>query len=250
MRSHTRRVVQIDALAEGVVRHVDQAIVCIDVLLSTTTAVTSVAQDRRTLMATTAAEASASARGLTNPILAAEPGLPGAEGFDPEAGPAGLEGRQEMARPLVLATPAAHLLFKARRASAVYVACLRNMTATVDMLARQHERVALVGAGHGSDVRYEDQVAAAWMGRRLLEAGVEPADYQTARAIDRSARAGLSLLGLGRGAEYLRRTGRERDLEFTLSHVDDLEVSCRFQGGEVRAVWPHPLRVAGGLAAS
>lgn len=246
MRSQSRRVVQIDALADGVVRHVDQAIVCIDVLLSTTTAVTAVAQERRTLMTATAAEASACARGLTNPILAAEPGLPGAEGFDPEAGPAGLEGRRDVARPLVLATPAAHIVFNARRASAVYVACLRNMTATVDMLALRHDRVALVGAGHGSDVRYEDQVAAAWIGRRLLDAGFEPADYQTAREIDRGASAGLSLLALGRGAEYLRRTGRERDLEFTLTHVDDLEVSCRFQAGEVRAVWPTAVRVAAG----
>jgi phosphosulfolactate phosphohydrolase-like enzyme len=246
MRSHARQVVQIDALAEGVARHGDQAIICIDVLLSTTTLATSVAQGRRTLVATTAAEARVCARGLTNPILAAEPGLLGAEGFDPETGPAGLEGRRDVARPLVLATPAGRLLFNAQRASAVYVSCLRNMTATADLLSGLHERVVCVGAGHGCEVRYEDQMAAAWIGHLLVDRGFEPADHQTAREIDRWSKAGLSLVALGRGAAYLRRTGHERDLEFTLSRVDDLKMACRFQAGEIHVAWPSRLQEAVG----
>ncbi|HWW94511.1 MAG TPA: 2-phosphosulfolactate phosphatase [Vicinamibacteria bacterium] len=246
MRSHARQVVQIDALAGGVARHVDQAIICIDVLLSTTTLATAAAQGRRTLVTTTAAEARVCARGLTHSILAAEPGLPGAEGFDPETGPASLEARRDVARPLVLATPAGHLLFNARRASAVYVSCLRNMSATADLLSGLHERVVCVGAGHGSDVRCEDQIAAAWLGRLLLERGFEPADHQTAREIDRWSNAPLSLVTLGRGAAHLRQTGRERDLEFTLSHVDDLKMACRFQAGEIHVAWPSPLREAVG----
>jgi phosphosulfolactate phosphohydrolase-like enzyme len=246
MRSHARQVVQIDALAGGVARHVDQAIICIDVLLSTTTLATAAAQGRRTLVTTTAAEARVCARGLTHSILAAEPGLPGAEGFDPETGPASLEARRDVARPLVLATPAGQLLFNARRASAVYVSCLRNMSATADLLSSLHERVVCVGAGHGSDVRCEDQIAAAWLGRLLLERGFEPADHQTAREIDRWSNAPLSLVALGRGAAHLRQTGRERDLEFTLSRVDDLKMACRFQAGEIHVAWPSPLREAVG----
>jgi phosphosulfolactate phosphohydrolase-like enzyme len=236
MASQSRRVVQIDALAESVSRHVDGAIVCIDVFLSTTTVTTSIGQGRRTLVAATAAGARAYARGLTNPILAGEPGLLGTDGFDQEAGPADLEERQDVARPLVLAAPAAELLHNARGASAVYVACLRNMSATAELLARTHERVILVGAGHGSDVRYEDQIAAAWIGHRLVKLGFEPVDHLTAREIDRWSSADVSLVALSRGAEYLRRAGRARDLEFALTHVDDMEISCRFQGGEMRGV--------------
>jgi phosphosulfolactate phosphohydrolase-like enzyme len=120
------------------------------------------------------------------------------------------------------------------------------MTATADLLSGLHERVVCVGAGHGSEVRYEDQIAAAWIGRRLVDRGFEPADHQTAREIDRWSNAGLSVVALGRGAAYLRRIGRERDLEFTLNRVDDLRMACRFQAGEIHVAWPSPLQVAVG----
>ncbi len=239
-----RRQVHIDALAESVYRHPDHAIVCIDVLLSSTTVVTAVAQGRRTLLATTVDEARTCARGLTDALVLGDPGLPAADGFEARGGPAALESRRDISRPLVLVSPAAQIAYNAHSAPAVYVACLRNMSATAEVLAERHDRVALVGAGHGSEVRYEDQIVAALIARKLIERGFEPDGLQTAREIERWGRADLSVLGLGRGAEHLRRLGRGEDLEFVMSRVDDLAVTCRFQAGEMREVWLSPLRSA------
>ena len=36
----------------------------------------------------------------------------------------------------------------------------------------------------------------------------------------------LDVVGNGKSAEYLRTSGQEADLEFVLTHVDDLEISC------------------------
>lgn len=244
MSTRARRHVHIDALAESVYRHPDHAIVCIDVLLSSTTLVTSVAQGRRTLLATTADDARTRARTLNDALVLGDPGLPAFEGLDARSGPAALESRRDISRPLVLVSPDAQIAFNAQSASAVYVACLRNMSATAELLAERHDRVALVGAGHGGEVRYEDQIVAAWIARKLIERGYEPEGMQTAREIERWGRADLSVVGLGRGAEHLRRLGRKEDLEFVLSRVDDLDVACRFQAGEMREAWLSPIRSA------
>jgi phosphosulfolactate phosphohydrolase-like enzyme len=237
-----KRQVHIDALAESVFRHPDHAIVCIDVLLASTTVVTAVAQGRRTLLAATPDEARRRARSLTNALVVGDPGTPPSEGVDPMSGPAAIEGRRDVARPLVLVSPSAQLAYNAHQAPAVYVACLRNMSATAELLAQRHDRVALVGAGHGTEVRSEDQIVAAWIARMLIERGYEPDGLQTAREIDRWGRADLSVVALGRGAEHLRRLGRKEDLDFVLSRIDDLDVTCSFQGGEMRETWLAPVR--------
>jgi phosphosulfolactate phosphohydrolase-like enzyme len=231
MATRARQTVLIDALPDSVYRHLDCAIVCIDVLLSTTTAVTSVAQGRRTLFASSVADGRRRARDLSDPVLAGEPGFAAAD-FDSRSGPSALEGRVDVGRPLVLVSPAAQLLYNAEEAAAVYVACLRNMSATADLLAERYERVALLGAGFGGESRCEDQMVAAWIAGKLVDRGFETADPQTARELERWSRTDVSVAALGRGAEYLRRVGREEDLRFVLSRVDDLDLTCRFRSGE------------------
>jgi phosphosulfolactate phosphohydrolase-like enzyme len=142
----------------------------------------------------------------------------------------------------VVISPAAQVLYNAQAAPAVYVACLRNMSATAELLAQRHDRVTLVGAGFGGQVRYEDQMVAAWIACKLIEKGFEPAGLPTVREVERWARVDLSVAALGRGAEHLRRLGRGRELDFVLSRVDDLQVVCRFHAGEMREVWPSPMR--------
>lgn len=239
--ARARREVQIDSLADSVYRHIDRAIVCIDVLLSSTTVVTALAQGRRTMLASTVEEARARARGLNQPIIVTEPGLPGGEGPDFRSGPMALECREERGD-VVVVSPAAQIVYNAQAAPAVYVACLRNMSATAELLARRHERVTLVGAGHGGEVRYEDQMVAAWIACKLLEKGFESAGLHTAREVERWSRVELSVAALGRGAEHLRRLGRGDELDFVLSRVDDLELACQFHGGEMREVWLSPIR--------
>jgi phosphosulfolactate phosphohydrolase-like enzyme len=144
-------------------------------------------------------------------------------------------------RPLLLLSPVAGFLATTGGAPASYVACLRNMTATVDAIAKEHARVVLVAAGHEGRSRCEDQMVAGWMAARLVERGYTPGGLQTARHIERWSRADLSVLGLGRGADHLRRLGRDADLDFVLHSVDDLQAACRYYRDEVRATWPAPL---------
>jgi phosphosulfolactate phosphohydrolase-like enzyme len=250
MGPRERREVVIDALAGGVYRHLDSAIVCIDVLLSTSTLVTAVAGGRRAVPVASLESGHSRVSGLRDAVLSNESDAPipvlGTGGL----GPAALEGRGDR-RPLVLVSSAAELIENAAGAKGVYIACLRNLSATVDALAAMHSRIALVGAGHGSDTRCEDQLAAAWMARQLVAMGYEPAGHQTVREMERWSHADLSVVRLGRGAEHWRRQGHAEDVDFVLDRVDDLDLVCVYDEGEVRAAtfpaspsWITPARVA------
>jgi phosphosulfolactate phosphohydrolase-like enzyme len=230
-----RRRVQLDALAESAHRHLDGAIICVDVLLCSTTAVTSVAQGRRTLIVASAEEAYEAAGFLRNPVLADE--MPGRTllGFEAEAGPAVLDKRRDIGRPLVLTSPTAHLLANARGADGVYLACLRNAAATAAYVALHHERVTVIGAGHGPDTRCEDQIVATMIAQDLIRRGFEAEGLGTMRELSRWRHADVSAARLGRGAELLNRIGQREDVEFALGRRDDLDQVCEYQDGEVFA---------------
>jgi hypothetical protein len=121
---------------------------------------------------------------------------------------------------------------------AVYVACLRNLGATVVELDRSARRVAIVAAGHGGDARFEDEMVAAWMAGRLRAEGFVPEDRTTAVAIERWSRGSVGLIGLGRSAESLRASGRQADVDFVLSHVEDVESAARVCDGPLRVAAP------------
>lgn len=253
MGPRVRREVVIDALAQGVHRHLESAVVCIDVFLSTSTLVTAVARGRRAVATTNLEAGRSRAASLKDALLVNESivSLPiaGGEG----TGPSYLDGRDDR-RPVVLVSPSVELIEKAAGSSAVYIACLRNLSATVDAIAANHDRVALVGAGHGSETRCEDQLVAAWMARQLVAMGFEPGGHQTVREMERWAHADLSVVGLGRGAEHWRRHGQGDDVDFVMKHVDDLDVVCVYKEGELRRAsyrladsWVAPLH---GVAAS
>ena len=69
MQGHRRRIVQIDALLAGVERHADDALIVVDLLLASTTLVTSAAQGRTTLLAQSAEAARRQAEGLLDPTV-------------------------------------------------------------------------------------------------------------------------------------------------------------------------------------
>lgn len=235
------RRVRVDYLAESVYRHVDKAIVCVDVLLTTTTAVTAVARGRRTVIVGTPEEARAAAQRMINPVLALEATHCLPAGFDGDAGPAAMERRTDVARPLVLASATARLLVNARGAQAIYLACLRNAAATAAYVAERHARVAVVGAGFGHQTRCEDQIVASQLALDLVNRGFEPDGPGTEREIARWGRADISIARLGRGAELMRRIGCEQDVDFALGRRDDLEEVCEYHGGEVVGLsWPAP----------
>lgn len=232
----TARLVWIDALPESAYRHLDAAVVCVDVLLFSTSVVTAVGTGRRTFAASTATGAASRAASLARPLLAAEGAADPPPGFRSDCGPTSLEHRVDLARPLLLLSPAARVLENAAGAPETFVACLRNLSATVAALAARHSRVALVAAGADDEVRCEDQVATAWLAQSLVARGFEPEGRLTVRELERWGRAELSVVRLGKGAEELRTSGREDEVRFVLEHVDDLALPCVHVGGEVAAL--------------
>ena len=228
-----RKTVVIDQLSESAFRHLDSAIVCVDVFLFSTNAVTAVASGRRTIPVAWAEGARRLGAALGVSILAAEPDASAPTQFDTRWGPARLERREDVTRPLVLLSPTAQLLDNASGCPETYVACLRNLTATVEALASRHRRVAIVAAGQDGETRCEDQLVSAWLAQALVDRGFEPEGRLTHRELARWARAELAVTRLGKGAGLLRQLGRVEDLEFVLDRVDDIDLACTVVGGEI-----------------
>lgn len=240
--------VKIDAFPESAFRYLERdAIVCVDVISSTTTIVTAVAQGRLAFPAANADEALKLSTGLTNSLLAVECMGDPKLSFEMHNGPAALAQREDVGRPLVLAGLfGTQLIVNAAGARAAYVGCYRNISATAEYLAAHHSRVVVLGAGFGSEFRCEDQMAAARIAAGLLELGFRCEDIGTADLVRRWGAADLALTALGKSAAYLLRLGRGEDLDFVLNHVDDLDLVCKYDEGAIRAVATsqHRLRTA------
>jgi len=231
-----RRTIIIDALPEQVTRYRDtHALVIADVFRATTTMVTALASGRRVYPTATIEEATQLAPSLAHPLLAGEQAGIQPDGFELNNSPSMVAARSDR-RPLVLiSSSGTRLLVNARAAVAVYVACFRNLSATASHLAAAlHPRIALIGAGTKGEPRAEDQIACAWIGQRLLHEGFEPENAVTVAEIARWDGADIEMLRDGPSADYLRRTGQEEDIDFVLSHVDDLDCVAIFDGREVK----------------
>lgn len=229
--------VVIDCLPESVSRYVsDHAIVTVDVIRATTTAVTAVALGRRCFPVPSIEAARALRRRLTRPLLAGELGGERPPGFPVNNSPAEVAMRTDVARPMILlSSSGTRLMHAARSAPASYVACLRNAAATAAYV-RRHPRVAVIGAGSRGEFREEDQLCCAWIAADLLRAGYAAADARTAAVVERWGDAAPTACTSGRSAAFLRESGQRRDLDFVLAHVNDLDDVFRLDGGEVVAV--------------
>jgi 2-phosphosulfolactate phosphatase len=229
------RSVVIDFLPESAATHrSDRAIVAIDVIRATTTAVTGVELGRRCFPAATIEEAVPLAARLDNPLLVGEVGGNMPYGFDLTNSPAQLAQLADVSRPMILLSTSGTLLIGASRgADAIYAACLRNVRAQASQLVRKHERVALIGAGARGEFREEDQLCCAWIGDLLLEAGYEPADARTIEVIERWRGADAGAIEVSNSVKYLTDTGQLADLDFVLTHVDDLDSVFAVDGEEI-----------------
>jgi phosphosulfolactate phosphohydrolase-like enzyme len=233
------RTVLIDAFPQSAFRHRRRdALVCVDVMLSTTTLVSALAQGRRAFVAhgPRAARSLVANRG---PVLLAGHPEDGAEVPD---SPTALEAKPGDRRDLVLRSPpGTELIHNAAGAATVLIACLRNLSATVRHLEQGFETVAVLAAGVRQEFSCEDQMAAAWIAGALTESGFEAEDRRTAELIRRWRGIEPSLAGLGNSAAHLRRAGRSADVDFVLSRADDVPFACTFTEGEVRAIRKRPL---------
>ncbi len=115
----------------------------------------------------------------------------------------------------------------------MYVACLRNYSAQVAHLAARHPTVAVIGAGTKGEFREEDQLCCAWIADGLLAAGYEPENHETTAIIERWRGVPVDVITKGASAEYLRRTDQHRDLQYILTHIDDLDGVYRYERGQI-----------------
>jgi 2-phosphosulfolactate phosphatase len=230
-----RKAVVIDCFPESLENYRNgYAIVAVDVIRATTTAVTGVALGRRCYPAPTLEAAVPLAAKLINPLLIGELGGSMPYGFDMNNSPAELESRSDIHRPmLLLSTSGTRLICGVEESQAMYVACLRNYRATAGYIAAHHPKVAVIGAGSRGEFREEDQLGCAWIAEILLGNGYEPQDPRTISIIEQWSDASVEAIVEGASAEYLRNSGQSKDLDFILTHVDDLDEVYRFEHSQI-----------------
>lgn len=227
----------IDSLPESAERYRDSyAIVVVDVIRATTVATTAVSMGRRVFPARTSDEACVIAATLKEPLLVGELGGHKPYGFDMTNSPVQITARTDVHRPMVLVSSSGtQLLLNAVGSKAVYLACLRNASAVARHIDGRHDRVAILGAGSRGQFRREDQMGCAWVAAKLLDAGYRAETENTSDLVARWRHAPVEELRRGKSAEYLMRSRQQDDLEFVLSHLDDLDTVPSLVGGELVA---------------
>jgi 2-phosphosulfolactate phosphatase len=233
------KLVVIDYLAESVNRYrVGWAIVAVDVIRATTTAITAAANGWRCFPAPTIEAALAIAREFPNPLLAGESGGSIPLGFEMDNSPAQLAGRTDTHRPLVLVSSSGtKVIHQAVGSEAVYLSCFRDYSFLAKYLGGRHDKVAIIGAGSLGEFREEDQACCAWIAAELMSQDYSPKNPETAALVGRwCCEPPEACLG-SRSVSFLKRTDRLKDLEFIFGHVDDLHAVCAVRSGEVRIVY-------------
>lgn len=217
--------VVIDCYPESAARYRDRyAIVVVDVIRATTTATTAVGMGRRVFPVRTSDEAFVLAATLEEPLLVGELGGNMPYGFDLTNSPVEISRRTDVHRPMILVSSSGtQLLLNSEGGEAVYIACFRNFSAVAAHIAGRHERVAILGAGSRGRFRREDQMGCAWVSGKLVAEGYQPENGATAELIERWRGFSPEEARNGKSAEYLRTTGQERDLDFIVGHIDDMD---------------------------
>jgi len=230
--------VVIDCFQESTARYRNEyAIVVIDVIRATTTAVTAVSLGRRVFPARTTDEAFVVASTLDDPLLVGELGGNMPYGFHLTNSPVQVAARNDIHRPIVLVTSSGtELMMNSAGSEAVYLACFRNVTAVSEYLTGRHKKVAVLGAGTRGQFRREDQMCCAWVAEKLIKAGYRAETPQTRQYIYRWNGVSPEEVRGGRSAEYLRNSQQEHDLEFILGHIDDLDIVPALVSYEIKIV--------------
>lgn len=210
------------------------AVVAIDVIRATTTAVTAVATGRRCFPAPSIEMALPLAARLDHPLLVGELGGNMPYGFDMNNSPAEIAVRADVMRPMILVSSSGtQLIYNTRDCDAGYVACFRNSNATVNHIIDRHRRVAVIGAGTRGEFREEDQMCCAWIADGLMKAGFIPEDEKTIEVVNKWKDRPVESSAKGNSAEYLRNSGQIKDLDFILAHINDLDLACLMKHDEV-----------------
>jgi 2-phosphosulfolactate phosphatase len=233
-----QRTVVIDYLPESASRYrLGWAVVAVDVIRATTTAITAAAAGWRCFPTPTIEAALTLARGFANPLLAGESGGDIPKGFEMDNSPAQLAGRNDTHRPLVLVSSSGtKVIHGAAACDAVYLSCFRSYSFLADYLAGRHARIAVIGAGSKGEFREEDQACCAWVAAGLMSRGYLPRNAETRELVGRWSGEPPEACLCSRSVNFLKRTDRLEDLDFIFSHIDDLPAVFAVQDGEVRVI--------------
>jgi 2-phosphosulfolactate phosphatase len=228
--------VVIDSFPSGDANYFDDyAVVAVDVIRASTTAVTAVVAGRRCFPVTSVEAAFQMRREFPDCLLVGEVGGLQPEGFDLNNSPAQLALRSDRQRPVVLLSSSGTKLMveSGASATAAYIACLRNYKAVAAHIAGQHARVAILGAATRGEFREEDQLCCAWIAAELVRLGHQPENRQTVNLIERWRTSPVLACASGNSAAYLRRSRQLDDLNFILSHVNDVSMAFQITDGEI-----------------
>ena len=233
-----RKTIVIDYLPESVRRYrTEWAIVAVDVIRATTTAITAAANGWRCFPVPTIEAALALAEEFDNPLLAGESGGKMPTAFEMDNSPAQLVSRADTHRPLVLVSSSGtKVIHEAAECDATYLGCFRSYSVLPGYLAGRHRRVAVIGAGSLGQFREEDQLCCAWIAAGLMSQGYTPENQETAAIVGRWRDEPPDACLCSRSVDFLRRTGRLGDLDFILGHIDDLHSVFAIRNGEVEMI--------------
>ncbi|MGH7917665.1 MAG: 2-phosphosulfolactate phosphatase [Candidatus Binataceae bacterium] len=210
------------------------AVVAVDVVRATTTAITAVAAGYRCFPAPTLGAALERAGRLDDALLAGEQRGLKPPGFDLNNSPTEVLAHGERGRSIVLlSSSGTALCHEASQCEAAFLACLRNYAAVASDLAGRFEQVAIVGAGSRGEFREEDQLCCAWVAGELIELGYAPKDRATLDIVRRWRKLRADAWLGNKSEAYLKNSGQLADLEFILTHVADLDACFTLCEGEV-----------------
>jgi 2-phosphosulfolactate phosphatase len=212
----------------------DWTVVGMDVIRSTTTAVTAVHAGRRCFPVASIEEAVPLAGRLENPLLVGELGGNMPYGFHLQNSPVEMERRFELDRPVILlSSSGTGLLTAAAARNRTYAVCLRNARAQAQRLIAAHEHVLLLAGEHRVEFREEDRLCCGRIAGALLAAGFEPRNALVEEIVKRWADASDDAFMDSRSVRYLADTGQLHDAEFVLEHIDDLDSVYEMRHGEL-----------------
>jgi 2-phosphosulfolactate phosphatase len=210
------------------------AVVAIDVIRATTTAITAAARGWRCFPAPDMDTARELAGKFEDPLLAGESAGEIPVGFEMDNSPALLAARSDTHRPLVLVSSSGTKLIHAAAAcDAMYLSCFRAYSRLADYLALRHTRVAIIGAGSKGEFREEDQACCAWVAAGLIRHGYLPLNARTGAVVARWRGLLPEACLRSRSVDFLKKTGRLHDLDFIFSRIDDLPGVFAVRNGEV-----------------
>jgi 2-phosphosulfolactate phosphatase len=228
------KTVVIDCFPESIARYrAGYAVVAVDVIRATTTAISAVAGGRRCFVAPSIEAARELATRLGNALLVGEQRGLLPPGFDINNSPSELSARTDIERPaILLSSSGTRLCHAASLCDAAFLACFRNDMSIAAHLAA-FPKVAVIGAGSRNEFRDEDQLCCARIADRLLAIGYRSADRQTDELIGRWRDVPPSAVTAGKSAAYLRDSGQLADLDFILANIGDLTAPFMMRGDEV-----------------